>query len=68
MPEATAAEPETSGSAEVAATGSGKPDSVALSQAKSQAQAKAKEEEAIKARMAVIQAQMAARKHAENTA
>ena len=68
VPEATAAEPETSGSAEVAATGSGKPDSVALSQAKSQAQAKAKEEEAIKARMAVIQAQMAARKHAENTA
>ena len=64
--EATAAEPETSGSAEVAATG--KPHSEALSQAKSQAQAKAKEEEAIKARMAVIQAQMAARKRAENTA
>ena len=66
--EATAAEPETSGSAEVAATGSGKPHSEALSQAKSQAQAKAKEEEAIKARMAVIQAQMAARKRAEKTA
>lgn len=64
--EATAAEPETSGSAEVAATG--KPHSEALSQAKSQAQAKAKEEEAIKARMAVIQAQMAARKRAEKTA
>jgi hypothetical protein len=52
----------------VAATGSGKPDAVALSQAKAQAQAKAKEEEAIQARMAVIQAQMAARKQAENAA
>ena len=44
------------------------PDSVALSQAKAQAQAKVKEEAAIQARMAVIQAQMAAGKRAENTA
>ena len=67
-PEATASEAKTSGPAAVAATGSGKPDSVALSQAKAQAQAKVKEEAAIQARMAVIQAQMAARKRAENTA
>lgn len=66
-PAATPAEPETT-SAEVAATGSGKPAAVALSQAKAQAQAKAKEEQAIQARMAVIQAQMAARKQAENAA
>ena len=66
-PAATTAEPETT-SVEVAATGSGKPAAVALSQAKAQAQAKAKEEEAIQARMAVIQAQMAARKQAENAA
>jgi len=67
-PEATASEARTSGPAAVAATGSGKPDSVALSQAKAQAQTKVEEEAAIKARMAVIQAQMAARKRAENTA
>ena len=67
-PEATASEAKTSGPAAVAATGSGKPDSVALSQAKTQAQTKVEEEAAIKARMAVIQAQMAARKRAENTA
>ena len=67
-PEATASEAKTSGPAAVAATGSGKPDSVALSQAKAQAQTKVEEEAAIKARMAVIQAQMAARKRAENTA
>ena len=66
-PAATTAEAETT-STEVAATGSGKPDAVALSQAKAQAQAKAKEEEAIQARMAVIKAQMAARKQAENAA
>ena len=67
-PEATASEARTSGPAAVAATGSGKPDSVSLSQAKAQAQTKVEEEAAIKARMAVIQAQMAARKRAENTA
>ena len=39
-PEATASEAKTSGPAAVAATGSGKPDSVALSQAKAQAQTK----------------------------
>ena len=66
-PAVTMAEAETT-STEVAATGSGKPDAVALSQAKAQAQAKAKEEEAIQARMAVIKAQMAARKQAENAA
>ena len=67
-PEATASEARTSGPAAVAATGSGKPVSVSLSQAKAQAQTKVEEEAAIKARMAVIQAQMAARKRAENTA
>ena len=67
-PEATASEAKTSGPAAVAATGSGKPDSVALSQAKAQAQTKVEEEAAIKARIAVIQAQMAARKRAEKTA
>ena len=46
----------------------GERESVAQSQAKTLAQSKAQEEKAIKARMAVIQAQMAARQHKENLA
>ncbi len=64
--EETTPEPTPESANAVAATG--ERESVAQSQAKTLAQSKAQEEKAIKARMAVIQAQMAARQHKENLA